>query len=98
MPWKGPDISKSLSLGRVGCWRKGWTMRRTTFSYAQIEAFKDQWPCSGIPELDSITFEFADNGDLVDIVAMVDGHQVDSAEFDGPALLALSQEKGVDYV
>ena len=57
-----------------------------------IEAFKAQWPCHGIPELDAITFEFARNGDLVDIAAVADGKPVDSAGFGGPALLALSQE------
>ena len=62
-----------------------------TLNWLQLYTFKRQWPCSGIPELDSITFEFDSRGDLVDIIAMQDGKPVDSAEFDGPALLALSE-------
>ena len=65
---------------------------KITLDYTTIEDFKDSWPCNGIPELDSITFEFARNGDLVDIEAVADGKPVDSSGFDGPALLALSQE------
>lgn len=63
-----------------------------TIHYQAIESWKRGWPCNHIPELDSITFEYASNGDLVDITALVDGEYVDSSEFDGPALLALSQD------
>jgi len=63
-------------------------------NHSQIEAFKRTYPCSGIPELSGITFEFASNDDLVDIIALSweDGTYIDSAEFDGAGLLALSQD------
>jgi len=59
----------------------------------EINTFKSQWPCHGLPDnLETITFDF-DCGDLVDIDARDDhGRWLDSAEFDGPALLALSQD------
>jgi hypothetical protein len=65
---------------------------RVTLNSQQIQAFKNTWPCNGIPELSQITFEFSSNGDLVDIDAYQDSKYVDSAEFDGPALLALSHD------
>lgn len=63
-------------------------------SHERVERFKRQYPCSGIPELSGITFEFDSNGDLCDIIALdwEDGQRTDSADFDGPALLALSQD------
>jgi hypothetical protein len=64
---------------------------RVTLTSAEIQSFKRTYPCNGIPELDSITFEYDSNG-LVDIDARVDGKYVDSSTFDGPALLALSQD------
>lgn len=52
-----------------------------------VQAFKDQWPCNGIPTI-PISFQFQkSNGDLVDIVSMPD-----SSTFDGPALTALSED------
>jgi hypothetical protein len=63
-----------------------------TFKHESIEAFKRSWPCSGIPALESISFDF-DGSDLVEIIAIdEDSEYIDSAEFDGPALLALSQD------
>jgi hypothetical protein len=54
-------------------------------SRKDVDAFKTSYPCSGLPSR-AITFEFdSRNGDLVDIFP-------DSARFDGPALLALSQD------
>ncbi len=54
-------------------------------SAREVEAFKRTWPCSGLPDC-SITFQFdGRNQDLVDIWP-------DSSGFDGPALLALSQD------
>jgi hypothetical protein len=54
-------------------------------SRAEVEAFKRQYPCSGLPDK-AITFQFdARNGDLVDIWP-------DSSKFDGSGLLALSQD------
>ena len=64
-----------------------------TLLWEEIESFKDQWPCNGLPELESITFEYDSRGDLVDILAIdINGRAVDIADFDGPALLALSQD------
>lgn len=65
-----------------------------TLRYDAIETFKRSWPCHGLPDnLHSISFEFASNGDLVDIEAYADdGTRLDSAEFDGPALLALCSD------
>ena len=67
------------------------------FNHQQIEQFKASYPCSGIPELESIAFEFegqvGQSVSLVDVCAIgIDGAYIDSAEFDGPALLALSQD------
>lgn len=70
-----------------------------TFKSDRIESFKASWPCNHIPELSEITFEMESNGDLVDIVALdANGEYVDSAEFDGPALLALSDDARRDVL
>lgn len=54
-------------------------------SKAEVEAFKAKWPCSDFPSR-AITFQFDKrNGDLVDIWP-------DSSKFDGPALVALSED------
>ena len=63
-----------------------------TLNRGEISAFKRSFPCSGIPDLDSITFDYASNGDLVGIDATYEGRYIDSAEFDGAGLLALSQD------
>jgi hypothetical protein len=56
-------------------------------SKADVEAFKTQYPCSGLPSL-AIGFQFYKrNGDLVDIFC-----KRDSATFDGSGLAALSQD------
>jgi hypothetical protein len=47
----------------------------------EVEAFKQKWPCSGLPDK-AITFTFV-NGDLVD---------VEPFNVDGPAAVALSQD------
>lgn len=65
---------------------------RVTLNAQQIQRFKNTWPCNGIPELDQITFEFASNGDLVDIEAYRDGEYVDTEHFDGSAMVALSHD------
>jgi hypothetical protein len=65
------------------------TSKYVQLNSADISAFKRVYPCSGIPELDSITFGFASNGDLFDIQAVLDGAPVDSESFDGAGLLAL---------
>ncbi|MER9680809.1 hypothetical protein NKJ23_15955 [Mesorhizobium sp. M0184] len=65
-----------------------------TFNRADLDAFKSTWPCHGLPDsLNRLTFEFGSNGDLVDIEAKArNGRRLDSAEFDGPAMVALSQD------
>lgn len=65
-----------------------------TLRWDHIEAFKRQWPCHGLPDnLHSLSCCFALNGDLVDVQAFDEQeHLLDTAEFDGPALLALTQD------
>jgi hypothetical protein len=60
----------------------------------QIRDFKQSWPCHGLPDdLDTLACEFADNGDLIDMEALNhDGETLDTHDFDGPALLALTQD------
>lgn len=62
----------------------------------QIDAFKAQWPCHGFPDnLRRIHAYFDAKGDLVDLAAYgpdeygADRQWLDTAEFDGPALVAL---------
>ena len=50
----------------------------------EVSAFKDQWPCSGLPDDTSLWFQFDKrNGDLVDLRP---------SNVDGDALLALSHD------
>lgn len=67
---------------------------RHTFDRTSLDAFKSVWPCHGLPDsLNALTFEFADNGDLIDIEAKArNGRTLDSAEFDGSAMVALSED------
>lgn len=69
-------------------------MAKVFLDHHQIESFKRSYPCSGIPELSGITFEFDSRGNLVDIIALSweDGTYTDSSEFDGAGLLALSHD------
>src|SRR5262245_39267042 len=72
-------------------------MTSYTFSASQLDAFKTQWPCHGIPsDLMSLRFEYADNGDLVDLDAFdVDGERLGEHwdyHTDGGALVALSTD------
>lgn len=62
-------------------------------SREELDAFKARWPCHGLPDnLETLTFDF-DCGDLVDIDARDDhGRWLDSAEFDGLSLVALSED------
>lgn len=56
-----------------------------SISKQDVEAFKDGWPCSGLPNR-AIWAQFDKrNGDLVDI-------RPDMSRHDGPALLALIQD------
>lgn len=65
-----------------------------TFDRADIDAFKSQWPCHGLPDsLHKITFGFASNGDLVEIEAKArNGRTLGTHDFDGPALAALADD------
>lgn len=63
--------------------------KRVKWSAFDVAIFNGTWPGSNIPEID-ITFEFDLSGNLVDIDS-----EIDSNEFDGPALLALSQDAQV---
>lgn len=66
---------------------------RIILDHSTIEGFKRQFPCSGIPKLQSITFDYAGNGDLVGIEAIdYYGKPLESSTFDGAGLLALTQE------
>ena len=62
-----------------------------TLRWDAIETFKRSWPCHGLPDdLHSISAEIAPNGDLVDLEAYdSNGKRLDTADFDGPALVAL---------
>jgi hypothetical protein len=69
-------------------------------SSTDVNAFRKQFPCSRIPEGSSFIFELdSRNGDLVNITMYLNpdglyedfkGQYVDSAEYDGAGLLALS--------
>jgi hypothetical protein len=66
---------------------------QVTLNRHEIAAFKRTFPCSGLPDLLSITFDYEVNGDLCGITAVdEDGSWIDSEEFDGAGLLALSQD------
>ncbi len=56
-------------------------------SAQDVADFNNLWPCSNIPEV-AVQFDFDPNG-LVDIRF---SNGVDSSEYDGEALLALSQD------
>jgi hypothetical protein len=62
-----------------------------------LDAFKASWPCSHIPDGVMVAFEFAANGDLVDIKWFDCETGLDIAEpesVDGFALEALSKDAG----
>ena len=57
---------------------------RVTLTHEEISAFKRTFPCRGLPELNSITFEYESNGDLCGIEAFdSDNRPIDSETFDG---------------
>lgn len=62
--------------------------RSVAVSEHNVRAFACFWPCSGLRGLRGVTFTYEDNGDLVDI-AYRNGS---SDDWDGPALVALSQD------
>lgn len=55
--------------------------RTVIVSRAEVQAFRRRWPCSGLPDR-KIAFEFDTDWNLVDI----------STDYDGPDILALSQD------
>lgn len=72
----------------------------TTFSYGytagrdEIQAFKAQWPCSGISDkLGSIHFQWDSKGDLLDVIARYrNGRVAPSETYDGPAIVAFCMD------
>lgn len=66
-----------------------------TLNRLHIAKFKAAWPCHGLPDvLDNISFVFdVRTGDLVDVIARTSmGFTLDTNEFDGAALVALSHD------
>lgn len=69
-------------------------------SSEDTNSFRRSWPCNNIPEDAAFLFELdARNGDLVNITMWQDdsgikgfGGRLDSAEYDGAPLLALSND------
>lgn len=61
---------------------------RVHVSAQDIAYFCRRWPASGLHGLRGVEFEFAKNGDLVDI----EYRNGSSEDWDGPALVALSQD------
>jgi hypothetical protein len=62
-------------------------MKQHTFTAADLQAFAQTWPCSGMLVAEEpLTFTFAENGDLVD----VEGDQGNG--YDESALVALSYD------
>jgi hypothetical protein len=66
-------------------------MSRVTVSAEQVRYFNSTWPCSPIP-VEPITFEYDSQGNLCDILS-----ETPSEEFDGDALLALSEDAAKCY-
>ena len=59
----------------------------------ETREFIRQFPCSNIPDGSTFLIELdARNGDLVDITMHLDGQCVDSSDYDGAGLLALTQD------
>jgi hypothetical protein len=63
---------------------------RVVVNSLDIYRFVNRWPCSGLEDLTAVTFEFDPGGDLVDV--HYDYDKGDAERFDGPALLALSED------
>ncbi len=82
------DESKSNPAGRGVGYMRAHKNGRVSVSEDGIDAFRGQWPASGLYGLRGVTFTFESNGDLVDI----DYANGDSDRWDGPALAALSQD------
>lgn len=69
-------------------------LNRREYDRDRLDAFKAHWPCHGLPDgLEYLTCEFAANGDLVDMTAIdAFGAVMDTHDFDGPALVALTAD------
>ena len=67
-------------------------MRKVTMTGAEVRAFARQWPGSKLEGVGGVTFEFASNGDLVDMYPTNRRHYTRLRKADGSALLALSQD------
>lgn len=61
-----------------------------------VRAFAATWPSSGLDTDATYEFTFSGaNGDLVDVSMARDGRTLDTADVDGPALAALSEDAGL---
>jgi hypothetical protein len=72
--------------------QSGWVLVSVTSE--ETRRFNRQFPCSNIPDGSRLLIELdARNGDLVNITMHLgDGEYVDSADYDGSALLALTHD------
>lgn len=68
--------------------------------FVELHGFKRRWPCHGIPdEIEAIVFEYASNGDLVDVTYLEDEEDRTPAavtdeetEAMGAAMVALAED------
>lgn len=69
-------------------------LNRREYDRERLDAFKAHWPCHGLPDgLEYLTCYYADNGDLIDIIATDEfGTVLVTSDFDGPALIALTAD------
>ena len=79
-------VAHQSGIGKIGY--------NSTINEAELDRFKSQWPAHGLPDnLASLGFSFDSKGDLNDIDARThEGKSLDSSDFDGPALVALSED------
>lgn len=72
--------------------QSGWVL--VSVSSEETRRFNRQFPCSNIPDGSTFLIELdARNGDLVNLTMhLEDGEYVDSSEYDGSALLALTTD------
>ncbi len=72
--------------------QSGWVL--VSVSSEETRRFNRQFPCSNIPDGSTFLIELdARNGDLVNLTMhLEDGEYVDSSEYDGAALLALTTD------
>lgn len=72
--------------------QSGWVL--VSVSSEETRSFNRQFPCSNIPDGSTFLIELdARNGDLVNVTMhLADGEYVDSSEYDGAPLLALTTD------